>query len=333
MSIVATYSIAAADYGMASAVVLLVLTLFSIGTAVAARVIPPRRVSGPLRVSPERPAWPLVVVLFGALSVYVLSASLIISLARGPAPATQPATMPSPASEGVTALVSTLPPLVGLIALLLGDGAVRDLTGHDLGLDLRRLPWGFAAGLLGVVIVVPPLILLANAIEMLYRLIHYTHEAEHPLLKVLGERPAPWVTGLIVFGATVIAPLFEELLFRAHIQTLLRRLFYRLTTPIAAPTPMEGFPVITAEPSAPVALIAPPPAPRPRAWQSWAAIIITSGLFALVHPAWSRPIIFVLALCLGYAYERTGNLWVSITIHAIFNSIMTALFLAGLGGR
>jgi membrane protease YdiL (CAAX protease family) len=59
----------------------------------------------------------------------------------------------------------------------------------------------------------------------------------------------------------------------------------------------------------------------------WTAVIVTSVIFALVHPLWMSPLIFLLALCLGYAYERTGNLWVAIFIHAMFNSIETAIFL------
>ena len=44
-------------------------------------------------------------------------------------------------------------------------------------------------------------------------------------------------------------------------------------------------------------------------------------------PPWMAPLIFVLSLCLGYAYERTGNLWVSIIIHAAFNTTSTVIFL------
>ncbi len=49
--------------------------------------------------------------------------------------------------------------------------------------------------------------------------------------------------------------------------------------------------------------------------------------FSLVHPAWMFPVIFLLALCLGYAYERTQNLWVPIIIHAGFNAASTIAFL------
>jgi membrane protease YdiL (CAAX protease family) len=36
----------------------------------------------------------------------------------------------------------------------------------------------------------------------------------------------------------------------------------------------------------------------------------------------------VLSLCLGYAYERTGNLWAVMTMHAMFNTTSTVLYLA-----
>ena len=31
-------------------------------------------------------------------------------------------------------------------------------------------------------------------------------------------------------------------------------------------------------------------------------------------------ILFVLSAAMGYVYERTGNLWSAITLHALFNS-------------
>jgi membrane protease YdiL (CAAX protease family) len=40
------------------------------------------------------------------------------------------------------------------------------------------------------------------------------------------------------------------------------------------------------------------------------------------------PPLFVLAVCFGYVYERTGKLWAPILMHALFNatSITLALF-------
>ena len=59
----------------------------------------------------------------------------------------------------------------------------------------------------------------------------------------------------------------------------------------------------------------------------WPAVILTSVIFAAVHNPWPIKLpIFVLSLGLGYAYERTGNLWLPICMHAMFNGMQFALF-------
>jgi len=57
-------------------------------------------------------------------------------------------------------------------------------------------------------------------------------------------------------------------------------------------------------------------------------------LFAVVHATdirtvWMLPPLFLLSICFGYVYERTGNLWSSMVIHAAFNG--TSLLFALLG--
>jgi len=106
----------------------------------------------------------------------------------------------------------------------------------------------------------------------------------HELLEVLKDNPPKWLWAADVISAGVIAPLAEELFFRGLVQT-----FFRHFTK-----------------------------------SSWPAIVISAAAFALVHRWWTWPQIFFLGLCLGYAYERSGNLWVSITIHSLFN--LTAIW-------
>lgn len=302
------------------------LLAVSLATAALAGVLPPRRVAGPDRIPPRRPAWPLLGVMFGALGVYLFSASLYETIKHPPSaqvPTTQP--QDRPASE--TAFISTVPPMLGFLALLLGERFSRDVSGQDLGVSLRKLRRGAVWGSIGVVIVVPPLFIMAQLVEVIYHRLHYLHPTEHPFLHTLGERPGAAVVVPIVIGACVLAPLFEELLFRGYLQTLIRRLLYRIFT--RQPEPF-GFSVVSETAdlgNGPVVQTAPPP---PTQAQTWSAIIITSMIFASVHPAWSQPVIFLLAVCLGYAYERSGNLWVPITIHAGFNTLSTAVFLLGL---
>ena len=58
--------------------------------------------------------------------------------------------------------------------------------------------------------------------------------------------------------------------------------------------------------------------------------VLASIAFTAVHGAlWMMPPIFVLSLCLGYAYHRTRNLWVSIIVHACFNAASIVVFLYG----
>jgi membrane protease YdiL (CAAX protease family) len=158
------------------------------------------------------------------------------------------------------------------------------------------------------------------------------------MLEILGATPAPGLRAMIYLSAIVVAPLFEELLFRGHIQTLLSGAFAR----VFSPGPSDIARAIEAssraaspEPTAqPVLEYAPPPrAPSSTGTGArWLAIVVTSVLFALVHGAvWMMPPIFFFSLCLGYVYERTGNLWAAIAVHLLFNLVNVALFVNAFG--
>ena len=130
-----------------------------------------------------------------------------------------------------------------------------------------------------------------------------------------------WARIAIFFGAAAAAPLFEEIIFRGHLQTLIRSALIRLSSrgPVhigPGEAPPRGGVLEYHRPSQPGA----------QTWHSWLAILLASAAFAAVHPLWMRPPIFVLSLCLGYAYERTGLLWTTITMHALFNITETILY-------
>jgi len=108
----------------------------------------------------------------------------------------------------------------------------------------------------------------------------------HQLLEILKANPSRWLRLADVLAAGVAAPLAEEMFFRGLLQTLFRYLFGR----------------------------------------SWPAVFLAAAAFAMMHPWWTWPQIFFLGACLGYAYERTGNLWMSITMHAMFNLTSIWLF-------
>ncbi|MGA2442099.1 MAG: CPBP family intramembrane glutamic endopeptidase [Tepidisphaeraceae bacterium] len=118
--------------------------------------------------------------------------------------------------------------------------------------------------------------------------LEYLHKSPppHQLLEILKSNPPPWLRAADVLAAGAVAPLAEEMFFRGLLQTLLRYLFKR----------------------------------------SWPAVLLAAAAFAMMHSWWTWPQIFFLGICLGYAYERTGNLWMSITMHALFNLTSIWLF-------
>jgi membrane protease YdiL (CAAX protease family) len=104
----------------------------------------------------------------------------------------------------------------------------------------------------------------------------------HSTIQLLNE-PDQSLAAIITLriGAAVVSPLAEEVFFRGMLQTLLLPLL------------------------------------RSR----WLVIAVASVLFALPHePLYALPALFVLAIFLGYAYERSGCLWPPILMHVLFNT-------------
>jgi membrane protease YdiL (CAAX protease family) len=134
---------------------------------------------------------------------------------------------------------------------------------------------------------------------------HYqVHQETHVILQAI-EAPAVPLYQLIgyVVIAAVVAPLAEELVFRGLLQTaVLQRGFGFLIPQFAPPSAeVKGW--------------------VPSVGHRWVAILVSSLLFTAVHLPYTMtaPIILPLALALGYLYERTGNLYAVIVLHALFN--------------
>ena len=193
------------------------------------------------------------------------------------------------------AVLATLPFVVGIAALLLGDASIRRDVLRRLGLSASKLADGVVIAVAAMFVVMPLMFMMSIVLELIYKAIDYEHPTEHQMLKAMKDAPA-YARWLLTIGACVLAPAFEELFFRGHIQTIVAR-FVRDVRDLSG--------------------------------SRWIAVIFTSLIFAIVHEPWTWPVIFLLAMILGYAYERTGNLWVPIFIHALFNTIQTLIFLYG----
>ncbi len=116
----------------------------------------------------------------------------------------------------------------------------------------------------------------------------------HETLVLLVESPRDVWFAAMVGQVLVAAPVLEELLYRGLLQDGLRRF----------------------------------------GLGPWPAIAATSAVFAAMHWPNTEPHavvgLFVLSLCFGWAFERTGRLTASIVMHVLFNAgnLAAALLLA-----
>lgn len=104
---------------------------------------------------------------------------------------------------------------------------------------------------------------------------------EHQSLTFLEDTTNGWGRFMTAAFAVLIVPVFEEMLFRGFWQTTVRSFS-----------------------SSP-----------------WLAIILTSLVFAVLHPITHAPALFALSCGLGYAYERSGSLLRPILMHVLFNGL------------
>ena len=293
----------------------------------------------PMRLAPTTPIAPVFVLLAVTVFAWLGTQVVFFSIIRDRLPRNESGAvnvaMLAPADM---AFLGTIPALVGLAVMMIGDALVKPTLPRELGWTLDRLRGAIWRGLLAMVSVMPLMLGAGILLQMFYNVVGYEHPREHEMLTVLGKTRDELTKIVIVGGATLLVPIFEEFLFRGHLQTILVRLF---TPRPPRPRPPQGFPVVQDENVVPAegdaatpAMSIPPPAPpdveAPRDASpagKWGAIAIASLVFAVMHPGWTWPLIFLLSLGLGYAYERTGNLWVPVVMHLSFNSAQTAIFL------
>jgi len=144
------------------------------------------------------------------------------------------------------------------------------------------------------------------------RLFGYDHLQKHLFLELLSEEQVPLFSLIMLITlATLVAPLVEELLFRGLLQNFIIGTLAHAHQPAQHPQP-EGLVEVEVE-------VENKPYIRLSPLCRWAGIIITAAIFAMVHPLQHWPALFVLGICLGYSYERHGNLLIPITMHCLFN--------------
>ena len=182
--------------------------------------------------------------------------------------------------------------VIAVIIFLVRASFARRLKGF--GLNVRSVHKDFFATFLNL-LSVWPLMMAAMTLTMFIGKLFFGPQYEisqHEQLELITVY-SRWQLRILVFVvAVVIAPVLEEMIFRGLIQTVIRSFFESRDSKLKT---------------------------RSRVWLP---IFISSGLFSMVHgnvPHW--PALFLLGVCLGYAYEKSGSLFRPIFIHAFFNAI------------
>ncbi len=185
--------------------------------------------------------------------------------------------------------------LIFIYSVFLPTGTLRKIwnrNGEACSFKILK----FAA--LSFIIAFPFVIFFNDILDLLLRHVFNIQELPEQLavrfLKMTFQYPDLLVLSIVTI--LVLAPIFEELLFRGFLQSFLRQYF----------------------------------------GVKW-AICITSICFALFHYSPDQGLanisiigsLFVLALFLGFAYEKQGTLATSMTLHALFNacSVLNLYFL------
>lgn len=177
---------------------------------------------------------------------------------------------------------------MAIIIFLVRVSFARRLKGF--GLDPKTIHKDFLAAFVNL-FSVWPIVLLALVLTIYFGKLIFGPNFEvqqHQELESITEHSQLSLRVLIIVTAVVVVPAFEEMLFRGLFQTMFRSFTKRM----------------------------------------WLSILLSSGLFATVHSNTGHwPALFVLAMCMGYSYEKSGSLFRPIFIHSLFNaaSIIAAL--------
>jgi membrane protease YdiL (CAAX protease family) len=170
--------------------------------------------------------------------------------------------------------------LIVFILYFARQGFARRLKGF--GLNVRTIGSDFLAAVVNFISVLPLVLTGIWLVTYLGRLIvgsDFQIQANEGLVVIVENSQLSLRVLMFVF-VIIVVPIFEEILFRGMLQSVIR-----------------GF--------------------NSRPWQ---AILLTSVAFAMLHPLMHLPALFVLSCCMGYAYEKSGSLFRPIFIHGLFNA-------------
>ena len=262
--------------------------------------------------------------------------------------------------------VLTASQLANLLTLVIGVALIRWRTGagcHDFGVSSGKFNRDVVLGVAGFVMLVVPVFALQF-------LLTRWMESKHPLVEIIRENPHPIYFALSGFSALIVAPIAEECLFRVVLQGWLEKVAAvprpsgpdvllgslrassagsmeepaQTSSPrrsvedksaensYTAPSteqPRSSHPAHTTPPAYATQLVGP---------STW-PIVVSASLFALAHFSHGPDPgpLFLLAIGLGYLYQRTHRVLPCIVVHFLLNLVsMLQLWVAavqqGTGG-
>jgi membrane protease YdiL (CAAX protease family) len=244
------------------------------------------------------------------------------------------------AQEAAVSLVASIIMQLFGPGLLLFIAVISRATRADIGLPPLRffaIARDVLIGVLACLAALMPVRLVQLA--LMYALQLPNELTKHPLVEMLiGREPNLVVLALATVVAVVVAPVGEEITFRLLLQGWLekwedRRLGWRNINVVEAtaeqvvelPMAETAFAEVVETETIVLTPVATEP-PRRGVFglpYGWTPIIISSFLFAAAHFGYGpEPVpLFVLALVLGYVYQRTHRIIPCIVAHAAFNLI------------
>lgn len=252
----------------------------------------------------------------------------------------------------LTLILDTLIKLLTSICAVVWVMIHRRATLEDFGLVPSKIAADVRLGVASFVALVVPVLLIQFVMTQLT-------PSRHPLTTALLENPDAVMWALTILAAVVTAPWVEEFAFRLLFQGWMESVvshYRRISTPAAVvadqQTPSGDEPETTAEPlldRPPVATaeladaeeaINPFASPRAHADDkasppaneaedeaglertAWGPIVLSATAFSLMHVAHGPDIValLVLALGLGYLYQRTHRILPCIIVHLCLNA-------------
>lgn len=192
--------------------------------------------------------------------------------------------------------------MVGLVYMLINAG-IRDAASvRSLGFNLtkRDLTLGILAS-----VAILPLSWIASSLmaTIAHHLIPQMSSYSHPVTNTLKASCSAWEYIPVFLISVVFGPACEEVMFRVLMQSHLE---YNKLDDMELIDEDDESGYLSEDCVAKI---------------PWSPIIVTSGVFSLLHIGFGViPLsIFVFSLCIGYLYRQTGRFWPCFIVHALHN--------------